>query len=79
MNCVWRTDRAVRAQDVYDRVRAFFAARRRGFVFMLHTSRDADLETFLQSAGLKYIHTRRTVHEHRRAGGAADAAGRRSH
>jgi hypothetical protein len=52
-NCAVRIDRNVLPQRVLERAQHFFGQRNRGFAVLVCTDRDEDLESVLQSAGLK--------------------------
>ncbi|MFL6623816.1 MAG: GNAT family N-acetyltransferase [Sulfurifustaceae bacterium] len=52
-NCVARTDPRITVQEVIDRARDFFAARRRRFVVLVRANRDADLEAALLAVRAK--------------------------
>jgi hypothetical protein len=51
-NCVLRTDRALAPDAVFERARAFFAPRGRGFTVFIRGAYDQDLEETLRCAGV---------------------------
>ncbi len=51
-NCVVRVDTCVPAAEVLQRAQAFFAAHGRGYTLLARASRDTDLITALQAAGM---------------------------
>jgi hypothetical protein len=52
-NFLIRLDPAIPAQQVLDRARDFFGSRGRGFILVVHTGRDQDLDSLCQANGLK--------------------------
>jgi len=52
-NCLIRIDPAVSAQQALDRARDFFGSRGRGFLLIVHTGHDQDLDSLCQASGLK--------------------------
>jgi ribosomal protein S18 acetylase RimI-like enzyme len=52
-NCVVRIDPGISAQHVLDRARDFFGSRGRGFLLIVNTGHDQDLDSLCQARGLK--------------------------
>jgi ribosomal protein S18 acetylase RimI-like enzyme len=52
-NCLIRLDAAISAQQVLVRARDFFGSRGRGFLVIVHTGHDEDLDSLCQTSGLK--------------------------